>query len=1171
VFTVCQKARASSIVEGGSGLLFAINRLIGFLNNGKFLNRCLSTLTLAIAMSDLSLKRWTAAGGSMIQRQAGKDDADTLDQLRERVAKDAPYNMELRIRLAHKHGEDISMGRFSEVANDLHIGQIDYGPIGKKLPHVALDTEISREEMAPLGSKTRSEDEFWNWCIKCADGSLPKPDDTASGQVGFDKDLYHDFYTNPDRANLNRETNKEGKQDPDVVLEREKLCATWLFRADSKAKSMGELKSYLPFVIIFFIYILTVSRLSKLGNVESLYRSLVDAPIAASFGGIQKTIMDARNTDQIMQWLKGPLIDTVWYSHGDALGNLCTVDAYGYDSSVCKYQYVQNYNILLGGVVIRQLRVSPQSCTSGFDINTLPSYAADDYDSLSGSGTDICYKSYSAGTRQTTDYYDSTGTNRWVYSEAKDVEHKTDPQSFSDFVPAKSLYTGEEYPGGGYEVHLPISHKDNATATIEKMVSTEWFDQGTRAIFIEFSTYNPMSYEFTTARIMIESTELGSIYVTPKFSSIDIYRYNLNTPNDIWMRALEIILLIFVFFFIIQKCQLVYNEQWTYAMRFVGSPQVIRSDHEKMLKEVFDELASDEYGSRVTPESRVQRAELFDRLIDAHDIVHFVHKHVYNGSPTYKTIFLWSLNRAIRRTISWEEFKAYLSPTPDQLGFGGANAFESSFWEIADLLNLFLFTYSIYMRLHWHTSEQVLNYNLENAVTTYYDLQGVASYLDQQSNLLGANALLTAFKLLKYFQTQSAVNSVWQTVKYASDFMMYFFIIFFVILFMFAFCGITLFGTHLRNWADIPNTMTTLICIVLGQFNYNQIKEVESDFAMIYFLSFIFIIYLILINMILAIIGNSYRKTIRALLSRRGLIVNAIEDCKKAYMKKHKEHFKELESVQERADLVESAVPLLLAGETMELSHYVMVVVMLIYKKIFGYVDIVADSIDNTGDMLKNTAHHFKNKTMGGGAEEEYLEESDEEEANSVRRADKAQGRAVDTIKSLSEMGLLKVAVSQLEHENRVKARERGDGANFGRYSRDSTTGAPLSPVAVGSRRSSAEEMASPGGGARVSVAVASMMKAQDEAFQKEVQAFVDNGTRELGGEVEALRGHYAALVATNDWEPEKHEFIARQLDAVESAANQLGEHGIAEDARAVAKGVREMKNKIALLGNNLL
>jgi len=808
---------------------------------------------------------------------------------------------------------------------------------------------------------------LWDWCIRQADNSLKSEEqDLETIKVPPEEQLRkHYFEEAPsNRCKSNKRVMGGGgvdlKAHPDVILEKEKFCATWMFRHRCTANSAWELQIFVPFVILLVAYFLMSGNTEKLAMVQSMRGTLVDTPIAAaSYGGVKTTLSNIRTTKDIYHWLQGPLVDTVWFAYSkwtpqipyaetreqntytfsslyeapfcpkttDPLCPTCvspqspTYTEWMCLKAGCKarqassctgshgtlIQHVQNKNILLGGVRLRQQRVkSGLSCGNRLDLQQMVSGSTggDIYDGINGSK---CFPTYKAeSTRETGDYLDPTGTNRWVYTEgaSADFQDSNDYQSFYNYIPAVSTWTEEEYPSGGYMVHVDIGDRDNATSTMKVLEDKTWLDQQTRALFVEFTSYSPDTSLFLMTQIMFELSPLGTIYVTPKFRATKLYRYNLNKADDIGRLVLEVLLLLFIVYFIYEKVKLIHREGWKYALRFLNSPQVLQDYPKGVFKEVFQELqvnmaAEATLGGvpiKIPADEicliRVRRRDLYDRLIDAYDIKAHIGLDTspYNGSPSYITIFTWSLRKSIKETISWEEFKNYLATTPQQEGFGGANAFESPFWEALDIANLALFAYSIYMRVHWHNSRQIQGYDLDKAVTTFFDLTGPASYVEYQEDLIGTNALLTSLKFLKYFQTERAINAVWQTVCTSGKYMLYFFVIFFVILIMFIFAGITVFGSHLRDFSSFGYALTTLLSIILGKFDYMAIKRVSPELSMWYFLLFVFILYLVLINMILAIIGSSYRQTMHDQVTRGGVILQAISRERRTLWRKHKEY-----------------------------------------------------------------------------------------------------------------------------------------------------------------------------------------------------------------------------------------------------------------------------------------
>lgn len=158
---------------------------------------------------------------------------------------------------------------------------------------------------------------------------------------------------------------------------------------------------------------------------------------------------------------------------------------------------------------------------------------------------------------------------------------------------------------------------------------------------------------------------------------------------------------------------------------------------------------------------------------------------------------------------------------------------------------------------------------------------------------------------------------------------------------------------------------------------------------------------------------------------------------------------------------------------------------------------------------------------------------------------------AVTQFKKYSELGLLKVASARIDQDNRTTLRaSQGSIGSMG----DNDSQAPGSPSLAPLRESGG---AVPGGGTKLP--------------SGHTERLIEGGVVELRGEVEALRGHYAALIASDCWEGADHEKIALQLDAVGEAAAHLGATAIEDEARVVASGVRKMMKKIDELGSNLL
>ena len=236
-------------------------------------------------------------------------------------------------------------------------------------------------------------------------------------------------------------------------------------------------------------------------------------------------------------------------------------------------------------------------------------------------------------------------------------------------------------------------------------------------------------------------------------------------------------------------------------------------------------------------------------------------------------------------------------------------------------------------------------------------------------------------------------------------------------------------------------------------------------------------------------------------------------------------------------------VPWLLRAERLELSDTLL-------AEFYQGWDYIARRLHTASakvDELQRTA--FTGKTDGGAADEMYEDEAEEVEQAEARLEDVAKEAAIERLKFISDMGLMKIATQKMEHEQRVQKRAAGETIEAGRWSQDVYSASVAGEGIVNDEQ-------------RAELHTKQALK---------VERMVQNGARDLGGEIEALRGHYAALVMADNWDPQTHEDIALGLDAVAEAARRLQVPAIEQDAQSVALGVREMAGKVAHLGSALL
>jgi polycystin 2 len=98
-------------------------------------------------------------------------------------------------------------------------------------------------------------------------------------------------------------------------------------------------------------------------------------------------------------------------------------------------------------------------------------------------------------------------------------------------------------------------------------------------------------------------------------------------------------------------------------------------------------------------------------------------------------------------------------------------------------------------------------------------------------------------------------------------------VMFFTVFFAFAQLGFLLFGTQVpltckkqvmivfdqvEDFSSFSNAIFTLLRTILGDFNFNEIEQANRVLGPIFFLSYVFFVFFVLLNMFLAIINDTY-------------------------------------------------------------------------------------------------------------------------------------------------------------------------------------------------------------------------------------------------------------------------------------------------------------------------
>ncbi|XP_047471507.1 polycystic kidney disease protein 1-like 2 [Penaeus chinensis] len=122
----------------------------------------------------------------------------------------------------------------------------------------------------------------------------------------------------------------------------------------------------------------------------------------------------------------------------------------------------------------------------------------------------------------------------------------------------------DTYGGGGYVIHLTGKTED-LLQNLKSLQKDHWIDRMTRAVIIEFSTYNAQVNLFGMSRIMAEFTPGGGVTPAYRFEGIRL----INTSNfGLFVRICEIGFIFYVLYYTYREIRNMQREGWAYFQSY---------------------------------------------------------------------------------------------------------------------------------------------------------------------------------------------------------------------------------------------------------------------------------------------------------------------------------------------------------------------------------------------------------------------------------------------------------------------------------------------------------------------------------------------------------------------------------------------------------------------------
>ncbi|XP_037709169.1 polycystic kidney disease 2-like 2 protein isoform X2 [Drosophila subpulchrella] len=158
----------------------------------------------------------------------------------------------------------------------------------------------------------------------------------------------------------------------------------------------------------------------------------------------------------------------------------------------------------------------------------------------------------------------------------------------------------------------------------------------------------------------------------------------------------------------------------------------------------------------------------------------------------------------------------------------------------------------------WHTFKVISVTSKAQVELTYQSLDVLCFWNIIYVDMMAILAFLVWIKIFKFISFNKTLVQFTTTLKRCSKDLAGFSLMFGIVFLAYAQLGLLLFGTKHPDFRNFITSILTMIRMILGDFQYNLIEQANRVLGPIYFLTYILLVFFILLNMFLAIIMETY-------------------------------------------------------------------------------------------------------------------------------------------------------------------------------------------------------------------------------------------------------------------------------------------------------------------------
>ncbi|XP_013875367.1 polycystic kidney disease 2-like 1 protein [Austrofundulus limnaeus] len=207
-----------------------------------------------------------------------------------------------------------------------------------------------------------------------------------------------------------------------------------------------------------------------------------------------------------------------------------------------------------------------------------------------------------------------------------------------------------------------------------------------------------------------------------------------------------------------------------------------------------------------------------------------------------------------------------------------------SIWNILDILVILLAIVAIIFNIFRTVKVDNLLGKLLEQPDIYADFEFLAFWQTQYNNMNAVNLFFAWIKIFKYISFNKTMTQLSSTLGRCAKDILGFAIMFFIVFFAYAQLGYLLFGMQVETFSTFVKCIFTQFRIILGDFDFDAIDNANRILGPIYFVTYVFFVFFVLLNMFLAIINDTYSEVKEELSSQKDEL-QITDIIKQSYMK----------------------------------------------------------------------------------------------------------------------------------------------------------------------------------------------------------------------------------------------------------------------------------------------